>query len=234
MKVVGLVPIKTNNQRLKGKNTKNLRKSKPLMSYILNTLKKIDELEKVYVFSSDSNIKSCIPEGVDFLKRDKTLDSDQTSMNEILNSFINIVDSDVYLLAHATAPFIYESSIRKSIKKVTDQDYDSAFSVNKVNDFFCFQPNQKFYKKSGDLLEFSTSDVFTNYQLDNIQRTQDLQPLLQETSGFYIFKKDIFTKTNRRIGDNPYLCEISKVESIDIDDKEDFFIAKAIASALKK
>ena len=67
-----------------------------------------------------------------------------------------------------------------------------------------------------------------NYELDNIPRTQDLPALYQETSSFYIYKKEVMTKMNRRIGEEPFIVEISEIESIDIDEPEDFEIADAV------
>lgn len=42
---------------------------------------------------------------------------------------------------------------------------------------------------------------------------------------FYIFKKEIIKNYNRRIGNNPYVCEVDELEAIDIDDQFDFDIA---------
>lgn len=61
-----------------------------------------------------------------------------------------------------------------------------------------------------------------NYELNAIPRTQDLPPLYEETSGFYIYKKNVMTKLNRGIGNNPFIVEVDEIESIDIDEKEDF------------
>lgn len=36
------------------------------------------------------------------------------------------------------------------------------------------------------------------------------------------------TKLNRRIGDKPFITEVGEIESIDIDEPEDFEIADAV------
>ena len=71
-----------------------------------------------------------------------------------------------------------------------------------------------------------------NYELNNIPRTQDLQALYEETSGFYIYKGDVISKYNRRIGEKPYIVEVGEIEGIDIDELEDFEIADAIFNHL--
>ena len=67
-----------------------------------------------------------------------------------------------------------------------------------------------------------------NYELDNIPRTQDLPLIYKETSGFYIYKNNIMSEFNRRIGDKPFIVEVGEIEGVDIDEAEDFVIADAI------
>lgn len=210
MKITAVVPIKLNNRRLPQKNTKCFSNGKPLCYYILSTLLKVKEIDEIYVYCSNPDIKEFIPSGVKFLQRSEIFDQDTTKMNEILVAFAKEVPSDIYLMTHTTAPFITKESIGKGLKAVKSGNYDSAFSVEKIQDFLW---------KDGKTF---------NYSLNNIPRTQDLPPLYMETSGFYIYKKEIITKMGQRIGVNPYLVEIDKIESIDIDELEDFIIADSI------
>jgi CMP-N-acetylneuraminic acid synthetase len=69
-----------------------------------------------------------------------------------------------------------------------------------------------------------------NYELTNVVRTQDIKPVYWETSAFYIFKSDILKKHDRRVGFNPYLVITDRIESLDIDDQEDYDLAKSIIS----
>lgn len=210
MKVTAVVPMKLNNRRLPQKNTKCFKNGKPLCWYILSTLLKINEIEEVYVYCSNPDIKKYIPEGVNYLKRSEDLDQDSTKMNEVLQAFAREIPSDIYVMAHTTAPFIKSSSIKKGLEAVLSGDFDSSFAVKKLQDFL-WKDGRPF-----------------NYELDNIPRTQDLPPLFEETSGFYIYKSNIITNLNRRIGQKPFLVEVGEIESIDIDEPEDFKIADAI------
>ena len=67
-----------------------------------------------------------------------------------------------------------------------------------------------------------------NYELSNIPRTQDLPALYEETSGFYIYRKEVMSELHRRIGEKPYIVEVGEIEGIDIDEPEDFMIADAV------
>ncbi len=210
MKIVAVVPMKLNNQRLPQKNTKQFTNGQALCYYILKTLLSIKRIDEVYVYCSNTKICEFIPADVKYLKRDKELDQDTTKMNEVLKAFAHDAPADIYVMTHTTAPFISANSIEKGLDAVLSGKYDSAFAAKKLQDFL-WKDGKPF-----------------NYELNNIPRTQDLEPFYEETSGFYIYKSNIITGLNRRIGETPYIVEVSEIESIDIDEAEDFEIADAI------
>lgn len=209
MKTVAFVPIKLNNERFPHKNTTPFTNGKPLISYILETLKNVNNIDEVYVYCSSEEIVEYLPEGVIFLKRDPYLDLSTTSFNEVLTTFADRVDADIYVLTHATAPFIKAESIEKGVSMVQSKEYDSALSVARL---------QEFLWKDGKPF---------NYTVTNIPRTQDLPLMYTETCGLYVYTKDVINQ-KRRIGDKPYLVEVSKIEATDINTKDDFIVADAI------
>jgi len=71
-----------------------------------------------------------------------------------------------------------------------------------------------------------------NYELDNVPRTQDLKPIIQETSGLYIFSKELFKKYKRRIGFNPYIKIVDMLEGWDIDTMDELRIAEYISCVM--
>ena len=216
MKIVAIVPMKLNNRRLPQKNTKRFTNVKPLCSYILSTLLEIDKIDEVYVYCSNPEIKEFIPNKVKFLQRSESLDKDTTSMTEVLTCFTKEVPADIYVMTHTTAPFISKESIQKGLESVVSGKYDSSFAAKKLQDFLWMEGKP------------------FNYTLDNIPRTQDLQPIYEETSGFYIYTHDVMTELHRRIGENPFIVEIGEIESIDIDEAEDFIIADAVYNHIFK
>ena len=210
MKIVAVVPMKLNNSRLPQKNTKCFTNGKPLCAYILSTLLTVEEINEVYVYCSNPDIQKYIPHGVKYLKRSAKFDSDSTSMTEVLTSFTGEVQADVYVMTHTTAPFITKESIENGLEAVLNGNYDSAFAAKKVQDFL-WKDGKPF-----------------NYDLCNIPRTQDLLPMYEETSGFYIYRKEVMSEMQRRIGEKPYIVEVGEIEGIDIDEPEDFVLADAV------
>lgn len=208
MKVVAFVPIKLRSQRLPGKNLLPLM-GKPMCYHIFEALLKSKTIDRTYVYCSDESIRQHIPPQVEFLKRPKRLDGDEVKGLEIYREFVKAVAAHIYVLAHATSPFLRTGTIDRAVGKVLSGDYDSAFSAQRIQTFAWYD------------------GMPLNYRLDNVPRTQDLQPVLVETSGFYIFKKEII-EAGRRIGARPWIEIVGNVEAHDIDDKEDYEIALRI------
>ena len=212
-KVALFIPIKLNNQRLPGKNIKPLN-GVPLCKYLFGTVA-TDKLKcDKYVFCSDESIKEYMPREITFLKRDKSLDSNSVKGLEIIEKFVEAVDADVYILTHVTQPFTKIESIVRGLEEVLSGTHDSSFSAVKKQDYFWCRGKP------------------LNYDPGDIVRTQDLDPLYMETGGFFIFKKEVFTEMHRRIGINPYICEVDDIEAIDIDTAEDFKFAELVAKSL--
>ena len=207
MKVAAVIPIKLNNERLPGKNTKELANGKPLISCILDTLANISEITSTQVFCSDPSIQEYLVGNAEFLQRDPKLDLASSNFSEIFESFRKETDADVYVYAHATAPFLQEETIRTCIRKVCEEGYDSAFTATRHQDFAWFEGKS------------------LNYDVTRIPRTQDISPVYIETSGVYVFRKEVFATHHSRIGQNPYICEVSQKEAVDINYPEDFEMA---------
>ena len=212
MKTVAFVPIRLNSQRVSGKNLRLLG-GEPLMCHILRTLTRVEGIDEVYVFCSDESIVELLPEGVRFLKRSAELDRDTTLGREIYDAFTARVEADLYVLAHATSPFIRPETIAGALDKVRSGEYDSAFSAEKIQTFAWYEGRP------------------LNYALDNIPRTQTIEPVYIETSAFFIFPRELWCAHHRRIGDRPYMAVVERVEGLDIDYPEDFAMAEIIAAS---
>ena len=207
MKTIAIVPIKLNNERLPGKNTKLLGDN-PLMYYVLNELTKVDGIDEVYVYCSSDEICKYLPVGVQFLKRPDCLDLPTSNFNQIFDNFMSEKDADIYVYAHATAPFLNAKTIDECVTQVKSGKYDSAFSATKIQDYLWLDGKPM------------------NFDAKNLPRSQDLKPIYRETSGVYVFTKEEYQRNHRRIGILPYIMEIGFKESIDINNPEDFELSK--------
>lgn len=213
MKTVLFIPIKLNNERLPNKNILPLN-GIPLCNYLFNTIKNMDVVDEKYVYCSKEEIKKYMPDTLKLKIRDSKLDSFETKGLEIIENFVKEVDADIYVLAHVTQPFIKRDSIEEAINKVKFDGYDSAFSAKEIR-AYCWYKNKTI-----------------NYNIKDIVRTQDLEPIYMETGAFYVFTKEVFNNKHQRIGDNPYIKIVNDVEAIDIDTKSEYDFANYIAQFL--
>lgn len=211
MRIVAIMPIKLKNERCPGKNIRQLG-DKPLLQWELLHLKETGLCDKINVYCSSEDVVPYLPDGIQFVKRPEYLDLATSNFTQIFTCFLRVCPADIYVYAHATAPFISVETMKECINAVKSGEYDSAFCAIKLQDYLW---------QDGEPLNFDAT---------NIPRTQDLKPIYQETSGVYVFTKDVFEKYNRRIGKKPFIKEVSFKESVDIDNQEDFELAKALVS----
>ncbi|MCC8050300.1 MAG: CMP-N-acetylneuraminic acid synthetase [Clostridiales bacterium] len=219
MKTVAFVPIKLNNERTPGKNIKEFQDGTPLMHFVqknLVSLKKEGLIDEIYCYCSQKEVLHYLIDGVELLKRPEELDRKETKGGQIYDAFVRTVVADVYVLAHATSPFVTSEHIGDCIKKVQSGEYDSAFCAKKIQNFLW------------------QDDKPLNFELSNPLRTQDMKPIYMELSTPYVFTRETFLKYHSRSGVKPYICEASEVEAIDIDYPEDFNLADVVYMNLLK
>ncbi|MBU3714068.1 MAG: acylneuraminate cytidylyltransferase family protein [Ferruginibacter sp.] len=223
MKIVALLPMKGNSERVPNKNLKDFA-GKPLYHRVMESLLKSEYINSVVVNTDSESIKADILENfsdkVILVDRPAEIIGDFVSMNKVIECDINKVEADFYLQTHSTNPLLKTSSVDAAIEKMIDftqsGSYDSIFSVTKIQ--------TRLYKSNGDPF---------NHNPNELLRTQDLDPLYEENSNFYIFTKDSFKKArDKRIGLKPFMFEIDKIEAVDIDEPQDFLIAEAIYKLL--
>jgi CMP-N-acetylneuraminic acid synthetase len=215
LKVAAYIPIKLNNQRLPGKNLLPLG-DMLVCDYIFSAISAVNGIDECYVFCSDEKIKEYLPASIRFLKRDSSLDGNQVKTMEIIHSFIESVEADIYILTHVTSPFLKSTSIETALNKVKYEGFDSAFCVERVKSLCWFRSKP------------------LNYDIKDIPRTQDIDPVFVETNGFYIFRKEVAVQQNCRIGKNPFIFEVDHFEAADIDTAQDYKFAELIARNMNR
>jgi CMP-N-acetylneuraminic acid synthetase len=217
MKLIALLPMKGHSERVPNKNMRDFN-DRPLYHAIMHTLLKSKYIEKV-VIDTDSEIikedaKKNFDNSVIIIDRPKEIQGGDVSMNVIINYDLSQLDGDYFLQTHSTNPLLRVETLDKAIKTYFENlnKYDSLFSVTRVQ--------TRFYDKNANPINHNSKELL---------RTQDLEPLYEENSNFYIFSKESFKNAgNRRIGLKPQIFEVNKLESVDIDEPEDFILAEIL------
>lgn len=221
--IIALLPMKGNSERVPDKNLKSFC-GRPLYHRVLDVLLQSKYITKVIVNTDSQRIKddinSAYNEKVIVHDRPKSIQGDFVSMNEIIKYDISNSEGDFYFQTHSTNPLLKVGSVDSAIEKMIlfskKKTYDSLFSVTRIQ--------TRLYDAEGNPV---------NHNPEELLRTQDLPPLYEENSNFFIFTKESFVQNgNKRIGKNPFMFEIDKIEAVDIDEPQDFIIAEAIYNAL--
>jgi CMP-N-acetylneuraminic acid synthetase len=222
MKVAVLIPMKGNSERVRNKNMRSFA-DRPLYHAVVSELSQ-SIYNPIIVINTDSQIiksdlAECFPL-VRVIDRPTNLIGDFVPMNDIIGYDITQIDSDLYVQTHSTNPLMLASTLDLAISKFIDLKsvYDSVFSVTKLQ--------TRLYWKDGQPINHNPAELI---------RTQDLPPVYEENSNFFIFTRDSFINSGgKRIGSKPLMFEIDKIEAIDIDEPIDFTIAEILYKSLRK
>jgi CMP-N-acetylneuraminic acid synthetase/NAD(P)-dependent dehydrogenase (short-subunit alcohol dehydrogenase family) len=218
MKIIAIIPIKHNSERVPGKNYK-LFCGKPLYRYILDTIVGINMIDKIVVDTNSPIIKEGVKKyykNILIYNRPEELCSGDTPVNKLLINVINDLklDADIYLQTHTTNPLLKIETIISAINKFKDLEskgYDSLFTVKEWK--------TRLYNKECSAI---------NHNINELIPTQNLEPLYEENSCLYLFKKDVLFNRNHRIGNKPLKYIMDDIESQDIDIPSDFVIAEIL------
>lgn len=216
--------MKGNSERVPNKNLKDFCGA-PLYRKVLEVMLQSKYIDQVIVNTDSDQIKSDIRsnygKAVKIHDRPQEIKGDFVSMNEIINNDLENSDGTFYIQTHSTNPLLKVASVDKAIETMLSfsekNNFDSIFSVTKIQ--------TRLYDATGKAL---------NHNPKELLRTQDLPPLFEENSNFYIFTKESFIASgNKRIGIRPFMFEIDKIEAVDIDEPQDFDIAEAIYKTIR-
>ena len=224
MRIVALLPMKANSERVKGKNFRDFG-GKPLFKWMLDTLLSVAEIDLIVINTDARHILAeyglIDNERILIRDRNEEICGDLISMNLIIKDDIKNIDSDIYLMTHTTNPFLSRHSVQAAIEKfqttVKAGGADSLFTVNKVQDRF-----------------YDVDVQPINHDPANLIRTQDLEPWYQENSNLYLFSEESFSATAARIGVNPTMLETAPYESTDIDTPDDWELGEVMVEYYRK
>jgi CMP-N-acetylneuraminic acid synthetase len=211
-KIAALVPMRHNSQRVPGKNYRALA-GKPLYQHIIETLLAVPEITSIMV-DTDSEpvmdgLRRDFPQ-IKLIERPAHLREATIPMNEILAHDTAQVEADFYLQTHSTNPLLRAETLSRAIQQFLRQypAFDSMFSVTRQQTRFWDQLTRPINHNPAILLQ-----------------TQDLPPVYEENSCFYLFTRQNLMTHRNRLGERPLMYEIPRLEAVDIDEEADFEIA---------
>lgn len=216
MKLIALLPMKGHSERVPNKNMKSFA-GKPLYHCVAEVLQKSDYIETVVINTDSDIIAEDAAKHFSKVKihiRPENIRGDMVPMNDIIAYDINHYPGEHFLQTHSTNPLLSAKALEEGIQTYfsMSDEFDSIFSVTRWQ--------TRLYWSSGEPI---------NHNPEELIRTQDLSPVFEENSNFYIFSKTSFKRAdNRRIGVKPKMFVMDKIEAIDIDEEPDFKLAETL------
>ena len=216
MRTACFVPIKANSERVKGKNLRVLN-GKPLYMYISEHVKEADVFDDVFIDTNSEEVAEYANSmGFKVIERLPELAQNTANGNDLLVHHFELQpDYDYYFQLFATAPYMQPQTIRTCWEKLTSSsEYDSCFPATE---------NHSFYWLAGNPV---------NYRPGILPRSQDMLPVIEETTGLYGITKESLAKYRCRIGRKPYIHIVSKFEAVDINTEEDWKVAEFVGKVI--
>lgn len=217
MTLVALVPMRHESGRVPGKNYRQFG-DRPLYHHILKTLLACPLVDEIVINTDSPIIMQDVPKHfptVRLIDRPEHLRAGDVPMNEVLLHDTAQIEADFYIQTHSTNPLLRPETLTAAIEHFLKQYpvCDSLFSVTRIQ--------TRLWDQLGRPI---------NHNPQILLRTQDLPPIYEENSNFYIFTRQTLEQRRNRIGDRPMMYEISRNEAWDIDEELDFQVAEYLFS----
>lgn len=213
MKIAAFIPIKENSERVKGKNFRVLG-GKKLYEYVIDKAVNSGCFDVIYIDTDSTEIKDKYKEHavITVIDRKPELALNTANGNDLLAYHLDTYPNyDFYFQLFATSPFIEIETIKNCVESlVMSNKYDSVFTAIKRNGFFWLGKNP------------------VNYRPGVLPRSQDLEPIIEETTALYGISHASLERFRCRIGEYPNIYFVNQREAIDINIEEDLEMAKLI------
>lgn len=205
--------MKGHSERLPKKNLKDFN-GQPLFYWVLSSLMAVPQIAEIIVDTDSDEIATQVKtycESARIVKRPAALQGDAVPMNRIIEHDLSVARYEHILQTHSTNPLLSAKTIDIGLSDYFMHlyDYDSLFSVTRLQ--------TRLYSADGSAI---------NHDPNVLLRTQDLPPVYEENSCFYLFSKTSFADSGRRIGRRPRMFVLERDEAMDIDEPHDFEMAR--------
>ena len=215
-KILVVIPARGGSKGIPRKNIRLLN-HKPLISYAINIAKSSEYVDDIVVTTDDSEIALLSEKfGASVIRRSEELAGDDVPLDPVIydamvkKEKLAFDEYDLVVTLQPTSPLLKPSTLDAAIEKFEDFAVDSVLSV--VDDRHLSwgfdEKNQRY---------------FPNY-IERKNR-QFLPKDFRETGAFLVTRRN-FVHEDSRLGTNLDLIEVSRQESVDIDNYEDWWIAE--------
>ena len=217
-KYIFFIPARTGSKGVPNKNFKRLY-SKPLVDITLDFASGLNWKDKLVVLSTDNEEyeEKCKSLNISFDLRSLELSMDTSKIRDVVLDFLTrkvIGNSNLFntwlILLEPTTPLRSEDSLSALFNEINSSSSNSFVSVIRDNSIFW---------------SYNGADLTRDYS--NSSQRQERSPKFKEVGVFYACTVDCFMNFGF-ITDQTKTIEVPKLESLDINDHEDWFIVESV------
>ena len=220
--VKAFLPCRSGSQRVKNKNIKKFHKYKfGLVELKLKQLLKVKEINQIILSTDDLKIiryaRNLRSNKIKIDIRPKKLASSKTKTDDLISYASKLFNKDDHILwTHVTSPFFDEKNYRDAIIKYKKnlKKFDTLVGSNAIQDFI-FNQNKP---------------VNYNFKKTYWPNTQTIKKLYKINNTVFLTSTKNYIKKKNRIGSKLFFYNVDKINSIDIDNLDDFKLAEKIIS----
>jgi CMP-N,N'-diacetyllegionaminic acid synthase len=220
-KIIAMVPARIGSKRIPKKNLR-LINGKPLIAYILETLKKVNIFDEIHLNADDMIFDKIANEyGVKFYYRQKQFATDQSTNDEFALDFMENIDGDILLQVLPTSPLISAKEIEEFTQYMLDKELETLISVE--------------HKQIASLYKKETLN-FDKYKKN--PPSQEMEPVKAYATVLMGWEYTSFKGNMLKYGSAYHggdsktdYYQVKGLGTIDIDNEEDFLLAEAIITA---
>lgn len=215
-KILVVIPARGGSKGIPRKNIRLLN-NKPLISYSIDIAKSSEYVDDVVVTTDDAEIALLSEKfGASVIRRSEELAGDEVPLDPVVydamihKEKLAFDEYDIVITLQPTSPLLKTSTLDRAIEKFEDFAVDSVLSV--VDDRH---------------LSWGYDETNERYFPNYIERKnkQFLPKDFRETGALLATRRN-FVHEDSRLGTNLELIEVSREESVDIDNFEDWWIAE--------
>ena len=223
MNILGIIPARSNSKGIKNKNIKIIN-GKELIYYTIKRAKESNLISHLISSTDSKKYKKLFQKfGVQTPElRPKKFAKDRSNIIDALIHETKLVEKlknikfDFVVLLQVTSPNRKKGEIDNNLKKIIRSKSDSLISLCPLNT--THPEKMKKIKKNQVVNYIRRSD-------ENPPR-QKLEKLYVPSGNIYIIKRDILIKARTLIGNKQTFHIIKKKDFVNIDDEDDFNLAK--------
>ena len=226
MKCIAIIPARGGSKGIPRKCVKLLA-GQPLISYIIRTAKRVQDIDRVIVSTEDDEIANvAISYGAEIpFVRPLELASDNVPTLPVVQHAVHYLEEDerytpdIVVLLMPTSPLVSSERISEAISMLIDGSYDSVISVTEDTGHYWIKKERS----------------YTRLYPKRIENRQLTEPLLKDNGAVCVVKYDMLmnkrTLVAGRIG---FLKLHERAEALDIDEPVDFEMAECLLSRCAK